>query len=69
MQGCRYATNAGPFNMATGACDGGVYLLQGRYTTILQLPCLGNMIALLKALYTPPVSGLFMACMFPGVDT
>ena len=27
---CRYATNAGPFSMATGNCDGGVYISDGK---------------------------------------
>jgi hypothetical protein len=27
---CRFATNAGPFNMATGACDGGVFISDGK---------------------------------------
>lgn len=27
---CRYATNAGPFSMATGKCDGGVYISDGK---------------------------------------
>lgn len=27
---CRYATNAGPFDMANGKCDGGVFISDGK---------------------------------------